>query len=45
MSCRESLLVVQSRPVTALPQRDPPPKHDSAMALVLGMFGAGETGG
>ena len=39
----ESLFVVQSRPVTALPQRDPPPKHDSAMALVLGMFGAGET--
>ena len=37
-----SLFVVQSRPVTALPQRDPPPKHDSAMALVMGMFGAGE---
>ncbi len=37
-----SLFVVQSRPVTALPQRDPPPKHDSAMALVMGMFGAAE---
>lgn len=37
-----SLFVVQSRPVTALPQRDPPPRHDSAMALVMSMFGAGE---
>jgi pyruvate,water dikinase len=35
-----SLFVVQSRPVTALPQRDPQPGHDSAMALVMGMFGA-----
>jgi pyruvate,water dikinase len=38
----ECLFVVQSRPVTALPQRDPPPRHDSAMALVMSMFGAGE---
>ena len=38
-----SLFVVQSRPVTALPQREPPPKRDSAMAHVLSMFGAGET--
>ena len=37
-----SLFVVQSRPVTALPQREPPPKRDSAMAHVLSMFGAGE---
>ena len=37
-----SLFIVQSRPVTALPQREPPPRHDSAMALVMGMFGAGE---
>lgn len=40
----ESLFVVQSRPVTALPQRDPPPKLDSAMAHVMSMFGARETG-
>jgi pyruvate, water dikinase len=38
-----SLFVVQSRPVTALPQRNPAPKHDSAMDLLLGTFGAGET--
>ena len=37
-----SLFIVQSRPVTALPHRDPPPKHDSAMALVMGMFGVRE---
>lgn len=35
-----SLLVVQSRPVTALPQREPAPTGDSAMALVMSMFGA-----
>jgi pyruvate, water dikinase len=35
-----SLFVVQSRPVTALPQRAQP--HGSAMSLVMGMFGAGE---
>jgi phosphoenolpyruvate synthase/pyruvate phosphate dikinase len=39
-----SLYVVQSRPVTALPQRAAPPQHDSAMAHVLSMFGAGGTG-
>ena len=39
-----SLFVVQSRPVTALPQREAPPKRDSAMAHVMSMFGAtGET--
>ncbi len=38
-----SLFIVQSRPVTALPQRGPQPSHDSAMALVMSMFGAGET--
>jgi pyruvate,water dikinase len=38
-----SLFIVQSRPVTALPHRDPQPSHDSAMALVMSMFGAGET--
>lgn len=39
-----SLFVVQSRPVTALPQRAAPPKHDSALAFVWSMFGA-ENGG
>jgi pyruvate,water dikinase len=38
----ESLFVVQSRPVTALPQRDTAPKPESGMALVMSMFGAGE---
>jgi pyruvate,water dikinase len=38
-----SLFVVQSRPVTALPQRDSLPSQDSAMALVMSMFGAGES--
>ena len=36
-----SLHVVQSRPVTALPHRDPAPKPESGMALVMQMFGAG----
>ena len=35
-----SLFVLQSRPVTALPRRETPPKRDSALAHVLGMFGA-----
>jgi phosphoenolpyruvate synthase/pyruvate phosphate dikinase len=35
-----SLHVVQSRPVTALPKREPPAPAASAMALVMGMFGA-----
>jgi pyruvate,water dikinase len=39
----ESLFVVQSRPVTALPHRDRPPSDPSALALVMSMFGAGET--
>ena len=34
-----SLFIVQSRPVTALPQRESPPSLDSAMELVMGMFG------
>jgi pyruvate, water dikinase len=36
----DGLFVVQSRPVTALPQRATPPPAASAMELVLGMFGA-----
>jgi phosphoenolpyruvate synthase/pyruvate phosphate dikinase len=36
----EGLFVVQSRPVTAPPQRDQPPKPDSGMALLMSMFGA-----
>jgi pyruvate, water dikinase len=36
----DGLFVVQSRPVTALPQRAAPPPAASAMELVLGMFGA-----
>jgi phosphoenolpyruvate synthase/pyruvate phosphate dikinase len=38
----ESLFVVQSRPVTALPGRRKAPQHASAMALVMGTFGAGD---
>ena len=38
-----SLFIVQSRPVTALPRREPPPSHDSAMELVMGMFGVRQT--
>jgi pyruvate, water dikinase len=34
------LFVVQSRPVTALPQREPAPTGASAMELVMSMFGA-----
>jgi pyruvate,water dikinase len=34
------LFVVQSRPVTALPQRAPAPAAGSAMDLVMSMFGA-----
>ncbi len=37
----ESLHVVQSRPVTALPRRQPAPPGGSAMSLVMSMFGAG----
>lgn len=37
----ESLHVVQSRPVTALPRREQPPVAGSAMSLVMSMFGAG----
>jgi phosphoenolpyruvate synthase/pyruvate phosphate dikinase len=36
-----SVFVVQSRPVTALPRREPTPTGDSGIALVMGMFGAG----
>ena len=39
-----SLFVLQSRPVTALPRREPAPARGSAMALVMGMFGAGDEG-
>jgi pyruvate, water dikinase len=38
----ESLFVVQSRPVTALPGRRQAPQHTSAMALVMSRFGAGD---
>ena len=37
----ESLVVLQSRPVTTLPER-PPPGAASAVALVMDTFGAGE---
>jgi pyruvate,water dikinase len=40
-SLPEGLLILQSRPVTALPQRATVPAAGSAMELVLGMFGAG----
>jgi pyruvate,water dikinase len=39
-----SLHVLQSRPVTALPQRVDAPKPASAVSLVLSRFGAGEAG-
>jgi len=39
-----SLHVLQSRPVTALPQRAAAPKRASAVSLVLSRFGAGDTG-
>jgi pyruvate,water dikinase len=39
------LVVLQSRPVTALPERRPTPRHASAMALVMSMFGAGDAEG
>jgi phosphoenolpyruvate synthase/pyruvate phosphate dikinase len=35
------LYIVQSRPVTALPRRGPAPKSESAISLVMSMFGAG----
>jgi pyruvate,water dikinase len=38
----EGLVVLQSRPVTGLPERTPLPKHATAMALVMSMFGAGD---
>ena len=36
-----ALLILQSRPVTALRRREPRAKSDSAISLVMGMFGAG----
>jgi pyruvate, water dikinase len=36
----ESLFVLQSRPVTALPKRDKKPQATSAISLVMGSFGA-----
>jgi len=41
----ESLFVVQSRPVTALPRSGGKPTATSAMALVMNAFGAGEPKG
>ena len=38
-----SLFVVQSRPVTAMPQRGQEPKPESGIALVMSMFGAAGT--
>jgi pyruvate,water dikinase len=38
----ESLYVLQSRPVTGLPERRPVPGNATAMALVMSMFGAGD---
>jgi pyruvate,water dikinase len=39
----DSLFVLQSRPVTGLPDRRPAPtKNATAMALVMSMFGAGD---
>jgi pyruvate, water dikinase len=40
-----SLFLLQSRPVTALPQREPAPAGDSALSLVMGMFGVREREG
>ena len=38
----ESLVVLQSRPVTGLPERPPPSEAATAMGLVMSMFGAGD---
>jgi len=39
-SLPESLLVLQSRPVTTLKPKDPPKLSESAISLVMGTFGA-----
>jgi pyruvate,water dikinase len=41
----EALFVLQSRPVTGLPERSAAPEPVSAMARVMGMFGAGDARG
>jgi phosphoenolpyruvate synthase/pyruvate phosphate dikinase len=38
----EALFVLQSRPVTGLPERRSPAEGSTAMGLVMSMFGAGE---
>jgi len=38
----EGLFVLQSRPVTGLPERRSPAESSTAMGLVMSMFGAGE---
>ena len=38
----EGLFVLQSRPVTGLPKRRSPSEADTAMGLVMSMFGAGD---
>ena len=38
----EGLFVLQSRPVTGLPERRPPSRSATAMGLVMSMFGAGD---
>ncbi len=38
----EGLFVLQSRPVTGLPERRSPSETDTAMGLVMSMFGAGD---
>ena len=38
----EGLFVLQSRPVTGLPERRSPAEGSTAMGLVMSMFGAGE---
>jgi pyruvate,water dikinase len=38
----DGLFVLQSRPVTGLPERPSLPEHATATALVMSMFGAGD---
>ena len=40
-----SLYILQSRPVTAPPKKSDPPRPRSAIALVMGTFGAGDDAG
>jgi len=38
----DGLFVLQARPVTALPERRPSVESETAMGLVMSMFGAGD---